>query len=737
MFCAISHRPTEPLRWWGGVVVAIAALTTSTLASAARAASVGLDGAKLPGVVLDNTTAQLTGTWKDSTHTAPFVGAGYIHDDNSDKGNRSVRFQPNLAEAGEYEVRISYSIGSSRATNVPVEIHTTDGVKTLTVNQRVRPSGGVFYSLGRFRLPAGESAAVVISNRGTDGHVIVDAVQLLTPPQAEQVARQEAQANKLAKGTKKLTQKTKPANPKPAAKKTDNQSPGLVWKPPQRKLVEELTPAQLDALVAKDMAEESAGKTPTAPPLDDELLLRRASLDLIGRPPTLEERQVFLADDPQTRHAALVERLLASKEFGRNWANYWSDTIGARIPQPELTFLNYDPLKSWLADMLNRGAGWDEISWTLLTATGKVADNPAATFVGFHQANPERLTSESTRIFLGINLACAECHDHKFESWEQEQFHQLAAFFVRTEAKLPWNDSGGILVSSKAKGEHKMPGGTSEMRPVVLESDEGVDLGADDLERRRRLAEWMASDRNEYFAKAYVNRIWSRLMGRGFYEPVDHLTENASPTLPTVHDHLAEHFAASGFDVKGLFRLVMNTEAYRRGLPQSRAQAERLYAAAIPSKLRGDEVFASLVTALRLPNVTPPPTKADGAFRFPPPPKDTHDLVSEAFGYDPSVDLKNVSRTMQQAMWMMNNDQLQRQIDADPDSGTVLAGLLAAEKDDRKAVTKLYLRVLAREPSADELDICLSHLGQANSRGEGFEDLLWSLLNSAEFTTRR
>jgi hypothetical protein len=691
----------------------------AVLAAPAGLFAQGVDRTKLVGVVVDNAQATLTGKWKPSTSVPPFVDAGYIHDDNTAKGERQVRFATKLPKAGEYEVRLSYCAGGSRATNVPVEIHFAGGMKTVTVNQRKSPPGGApFLSLGKFRFEA--EAVVVISNKDTNGHVIVDAVQFLLPDQLAEAKKQDAnlKATTLAK---KPAAKKKPAPPKQVA----------VWKKPDRKPVVKLNSDQLDALVTKAL-----GKAPVAPPLDDEAFLRRVSLDLIGRQPSPAEMDKFLANKSPRKRAVTIDQLLASEEFGKNWANYWSDVIRYRTPQPQLTFLNYTPLKTWLAERLNDGAGWDEITWKLITATGKVSDNPAATFIGFHEANIERITGETARVFLGVQLTCAECHDHKFESWEQNQFHHLAAFFARTQATLPHNNSGAIEVKSKAKGEHRLPDGRKqELAPAFFDS-EPLAKGLSDIDRRKALADWLTSGKSEFFALSYTNRIWSRLLGRGFYEPADHLSENVTPRLPEVHEALSEHFDAGGYNIKELFRLIANTQAYQRSLGVGEAK-KKDYIAATTQQLRGDEIFDSLVATLKLPNVKGEQKKVTGDFRFPPPPKSTRDLVNDAFGFDPSVDLKTVPRTMKQAMWMMNNAQLQKQIDADPKSGTMLAQLLAEEKDDRKALVRLFRLALARQPGEKEIKIGLGHLADMKDRGQAFEDILWSLVNTAEFTTKR
>lgn len=500
-----------------------------------------------------------------------------------------------------------------------------------------------------------------------------------------------------------------------------------------------LTAAQLDQLVQQVAGLQDADLSDL---VSDEQFLRRASLDLIGRQPTPNELAVFLLDTSETKRAAAVDRLLDLPEFGANWAGYWSDVIGYRVPPPELTFLDYTLFEQWLASRINQNAPWDETVREILKATGKVKDHPEVTFVGFHGADTTRLAAETARVFLSLQIGCAQCHDHPFDEWRREQFHELAAYFVRASAKMPWNDSGEIEVKDKGKGEYEMPNvadptkkGTM-MVPTFLNGSK-LEQGKSDLERRTELAGVVTSRDNPWFAKAYVNRVWGRMIGRGFCEPVDDIGAGNEPQLREVHKALTAHFIASGFDAKNLFRTIANSRIYQQRLADSSSTADKAYAVARTTKLRGDEVFQSLVTAIELPNVTPPKTPATKEIRFPPPPKSTKDVVSEAFGFDPSLRPEDISRTLGQAMLLMNNDQLQRQINANPDSATVLAKLVSDEPDNTRAVNRLFQLVLARKPTDAETKIAQEHISSLSSRGEAFEDLLWSLINSAEFTTKR
>ncbi len=448
-----------------------------------------------------------------------------------------------------------------------------------------------------------------------------------------------------------------------------------------------LSAAELDALISSQ-----PGVAVPSVPQSDEQFLRRVSFDLIGRQPTLAEQQAFAADASPDKHRLAGSRLLDSDEYGTNWANYWCDTIAYRVPPPELTYLNYDPFKRWLAEKLNGNAPWSDVVYEIITAKGKVSDVPAATFVGYHAANATNLAGETSRIFLGQQIGCAQCHDHPFDHWERAQFHRLAAFFARTKSKLSQNDGGATVVSAAAKGEYLMPDMDdprkkgSQMQPSFLDGDP-LGKAQSDEQRRQELAAWVTAAENPWFAKAFTNRMWARLMGRGFYEPIDDLGDSQTPLWPEVHQRLADHFTATGYDIKELLRLITSTAAYRRGVRTAQpATAESV--AALPLRLRGDEVFAALAVGIKLPNFLPPKVEPTAAIRFPPPPKSTRDLVNEVFGADPSLSPVDAPRTMAQALWMMNNEQLQRQIDASPDSGTMLGAVARGATGRRRGLPR-------------------------------------------------
>lgn len=681
-------------------------------------------------MVVDDVDAEKVGQWTSSRTVGTFVGDGYIHAKGPDA---LARFTLKAPADGAYQLRISHTAAGNRASNVPIALVVAGKTTPFQVDQQKPPSDGrCFHEISALSLKAGEAVIVEISTRGTDGVVIVDAVQLVTAEQLAQAAARPAKASPKPVSVPQPAPKVKPAvNPAPAAAAkppaTAPAQPIAFERKPTTRPVAALSPAQLDELTTK--AGLSGGDaTP------DEQFLRRVTLDLIGRQPMPQELAAFLSDTSPRKRETVVDRLLGDESFGVNWANYWSDVIAARQEEPELTFYDYTPFRAWLAGQINAGAAWDAIVHAMLTASGKVGDRPETTFIGFHQGNANRLAGETTRVFLGQQIACAECHDHPFDdSLTQEMFHGVAAFFARAEAKIAQLDSAGIEIKSKVKkDEQQIPGRKRAVPPQSLAKEASLELGAEDPERRAALARWVVQD-NPQFARAYVNRVWWYLLGEGLVEPIDDMPLDASGPKDQLLSTLAGHFMATQYDSRGLFRLIVGSRLYQQTLLKESGASGRL--APSPRRLRGDEVFASLVRAIELPNVTPPREKKSSAVRFPPPPKSTRDLVNDAFGFDPSMDEADVPRTMKQAMFMMNNLQLQAQINADPNSGTWLAKMLAAEADNAAAVVKLYEAVLARRPSEVELKTALTHL-QDGARGPAFEDLLWALLNTAEFGTR-
>ena len=276
------------------------------------------------------------------------------------------------------------------------------------------------------------------------------------------------------------------------------------------------------------------------PPADDAIYLRRVFLDVIGQPPVPEDVLAYLAQSDSRKKEEIVDQLLDDPAFGLNWARYWRDVILLRRSEPRAVFAA-PSVESFLSEAFNEGRSWASITRAFITAKGDIRENGATALIMAQGGRPEGSVSEISRIFCGIQIQCAQCHDHPTDQWKREQFHQLAAFFPRVAVR-PTRDGEkrSFLVTvtdfefrrrrrpnnnNRFRGtlEHRMPdldkptAPGEVMQPVFFATGKKLETGATDAERRESLARWLTSSDNPWFAKAYVNRMWAELIGHGFY----------------------------------------------------------------------------------------------------------------------------------------------------------------------------------------------------------------------------
>lgn len=494
-----------------------------------------------------------------------------------------------------------------------------------------------------------------------------------------------------------------------------------------------------------------------AKPVDDATFLRRISLDILGLPPSPAEISAFLLDPAPDKRDAWTRRWLARSEYGRNWGRYWRDVIMYRRTE-DRGLIAAPAAEELLTTKFNENVHWDEIATEFMTATGDVTENGATAIIMAQNGETEDVTAEVSRIFLGIQISCAQCHDHPTDRWKRQQFHELAAFFPRIAVARIQSDGKRIGFEVKSvdreprfarpggmrRGslEHYMPDlqdpsskGTLVPAKFFI-SGKAAKPGLSDAERRGQIASWITSPQNPWFAKAFVNRVWAELVGVGFYEPIDDMGPDREATAPMTLNFLAAQFAHRDYDVKWLFRTICATDAYQRSVRTKGAERSHPFVAGVPQRLRSDQLFDCVLTALGLPE---PKSMGRGmmggggpAGRFAGNPRFAFQQV---FGFDPSSPRTDVAGSIPQALALMNGPNLGGLAIASP--RTQLGRILRENSDDEAVVEELYLRCLSREPSPAEVQTCLDHVKQVGGRGEAFEDVLWSLLNSTEFLHRR
>ncbi len=508
-----------------------------------------------------------------------------------------------------------------------------------------------------------------------------------------------------------------------------------------------LTPAQpgeIDALVLKEL--KATGVTPAARTTDEQFV-RRVTLDLTGELPVPADVAEFVADKNPDKRAKLIDKLLASDEYARHWARYWRDVIATKLSDRRGMALAHS-FEVWMTEQLKKNKSWGEIARAMLTAsgTGSYEDdgkNGALFFllsrVGTDAAN-ER-AAETSRVFLGIQIQCAQCHDHPSDVWKRPQFHELAGYFARLRER-PVRDGQrlvGYQLVSLPRGEHQMPSKDDPKRGSVINprflDGTAPRPGLDDVERRKSLADAVVAKGNYWFSGAYVNRVWGELMGQSFTAPVDDMGPQKEVVFPEVLTRLAASFRATDYDVKALFRAVLNSETYQRQIRLGESTDEHLhFAAAYPSRLRADALWDSLVGVL---GALSRPGEADrvgpgplGMRRF-----GLEGAFKEEFRFDPSLKADEVEDSIPQALILMNNPQIQQKIRASGDN--LLGRIMKSYPKDDDALRMIYLRTLARKPTDREMQKCRAYVTSAGGRAEAFEDILWALINSTEFQTKR
>jgi hypothetical protein len=533
--------------------------------------------------------------------------------------------------------------------------------------------------------------------------------------------------------------------PKSAARKTSSLPSGQLDSAGWLKFsTARLERGEIDRLVAAELAK---AKIAPAPRTTDEQFIRRVYLDLTGRLPMPADVTEFLADKANDKRARLIDRLLESEDYSRHWAQYWRTVITSRTTDFRANVFARS-FEAWLTAQLQANKSWAAVAHDMITGSGTLRfDDPEKDGQAYFMlsrlgadAITER-TAETSRIFLGIQIQCAQCHDHPSDVWQRKQFHELAAYFARLRER-PVRDGMrmiGFQTVSTFFGEHQMPGKDDPKKGTVMEprflDGKGPGAGLSDAKRREALAAAITSKENPWFAAAFVNRMWGELMGQAFYQPIDDLGPQKEAIMPDVVGRLAGAFRGSDYDVKLLLRELMNSETYQRQIrPGESADDHLLFAASNPVRMNADSLWQTLVGTLG--RLEPGPRMGGPGAGAPFARLQTFEGNFKAeFGYDPSTRPAEVEGSVSQALMLMNNPLLNARIQA---TGTNLLGrILSSYTQDDEALRVVYLRALARRPTDRELERCRQHISRTGNRAEAFEDILWALINSTEYQTKR
>lgn len=483
---------------------------------------------------------------------------------------------------------------------------------------------------------------------------------------------------------------------------------------------------------------------PPSPICDDSTFLRRVSLDIGGRLPTLEETKAFLADKSPDKRDRAVEALLNSPDYADYFANKWTALLkNQRAENADIT-ANF-AFHAWMRDNLLANTPYDQIVRQILASTGTIVSNPPVAWYK-RVKEPTTQVEDVAQLFLGVRMQCAQCHHHPFERWTQAEYYHMAAFFSQIGRK-PTAIAGEDLIFHKrglAQTEHRKT--RVMLKPAGLGEPE-LDIAPDD-DPRLALADWMSNKSNPFFAKALVNRYWKHFFKRGLIEPEDDLRDTNPPTNPELLDALAKHFLNSGYDLKSLVRAITQSHTYQlSAMPNQHNGIDRqAYSHFYPKRMTAEVLLDSIdmVTASKTDFADlPPGTRAISL------PDNSYTRASpflKVFGRPDNASVCECERvqsaSLAQSLHLMNASDVKAKLAA---SGGRAEQLSKAEMPEPKRVRELYLAAFSREPTAEEVQIAEAHLlkprtdaagkplDSQRARRNGYEDLLWAILNTKEF----
>jgi Protein of unknown function (DUF1549)/Protein of unknown function (DUF1553) len=494
--------------------------------------------------------------------------------------------------------------------------------------------------------------------------------------------------------------------------------------------------SRIDALLRQSW--KAAGVKP-APLADDAVFLRRAYLDLTGVIPTVSEVREFLADKRPDKRSRLIDRLLGtpakdgskrrtgSSRHATHLANAWQHVMLPDLNNnPQLRF-RAATFNAWLRNHFADNTPYDKVARELLTYTGSTQTGPGLYYQAL-EFKPEELAASTSRIFLGVQIQCAQCHNHPFDHWTQQDFWGYAAFFAqigRPSARTRFLQA----VADTSSGEVKLPKTKAIVKPKFLTEKETI-LN-DGITRRQQAAEWLTSPQNPYFAKATVNRAWALLFGYGLVDPVDDIGRHNPSAHPELLNELAADFVKHGYDLRRLFRVLAKSRAYQLSsrVTESDSYHPHLFHRMAVKSLTAEQIYDCLdvATAKR------EPVTANGY-----PSNYRYNAQKAAFiaKFDaPTQRSTEFQAGIPQALTMMNGGFIATA--TDPDRSDLLIAVAESPfMTDEQRVEALFLAVLSRQPTAAERARLTSHVqkpGNSNDTRKALSDVMWALLNSTEF----
>ncbi len=463
---------------------------------------------------------------------------------------------------------------------------------------------------------------------------------------------------------------------------------------------------------------------------DDSSFLRRVTVDIAGRLPTLEETQAFLSDTSPNKRDTLIDDLLASTDYADYFANKWASILRIKRDRTTSVRANY-AFHDWIRDSFLRNVPYDEFVRDILAASGEVGQNPPVAWFKQVRAINEQV-EDTAQLFLGLRIQCARCHHHPFEKWSQHDYYSLSAFFSQVGRKPGLQANEERIYHKRGTATAVNPKTNNRLAPAGLDA-EPLELSPNE-DPRQELVNWMADPKNPFFAPALVNRYWKHFFGRGIVDPEDDMRVTNPASNPELLQGLAKHFIESKFDLKDLIRTICQSDVYQLSSnPNDYNRSDKQnFSRYYPKRLNAEVLLDAInqVTSTStgfsgLPSGTRAVQLPDSAGM---------NYFLTVFGRPQAESACECERSSEanlaQSLHLLNSNEVQGKLS----SGR--ARQLAADKNrgNEEKVTELYLSAFSRPPTSHELEIALAHIKKHESEQQvAYEDILWALLNTKEF----
>jgi hypothetical protein len=477
---------------------------------------------------------------------------------------------------------------------------------------------------------------------------------------------------------------------------------------------------------------------------DDATFLRRVTLDIAGRLPTLEETTRFLAGTNADKREQWIDELLRGQDHADYFAGKWAALLKNRRDDASDTISNF-AFHAWVRDSLLANKPYDQFVRELLAATGTVIGNPPVAWYK-RVKEPKQQLEDVAQLFLGVRMQCAQCHHHPFERWSQDDYYSLAAFFSQVGRKPSATRGEDMIYHKRGTATATNVKTGQSLRPAAL-GDAMAPIPASE-DPRLRLADWMGSKTNPFFAKALVNRYWKHFFQRGLIEPEDDIRDSNPPTNPELLAALEKHFIESGFDLKELVRTITRSRAYQLSAEPNQSNLtdrqghSRFYPRRLQAEVLLDAIDQLSETKTEFANL-PPGTRAIAL------PDNSYNRASaflRVFGRPEGESVCECERvqtsSLGQSLHLINSGEIKGKLSSPSGRAERLA---KDERSPEAKISELYLAAFSREPRSEELQTALAWLAEprldaagnpldpATASREAWQDLLWALINTKEF----